>query len=198
MIFDYFSKKLRTYSNDVVFLYTNGIYFNTMGVSFQERKKTNQQMINHSVALRKLIDKRKQFIPNAFHYLPIDYVLLNSKHFAGFFSKLKNLEKRDPNFRKHVKRDMGERQYNEANVNFILEEVAVAHILRQRLVDLPRTLVKNDLWRLIVYSGGYMHADFYQWKKKILPQVDTINPYKGGQYDFHQKKMFVFDDMKIK
>ena len=90
---------------------------------------------------------------------------------------------------------MGKRKYNEANENFILEEVAVTHIIRERLVEFPRTLVKNDIWRLIAYPGTYMESDKYQWKNKILAQTDTINPYRASQYNFEKKKLFIFSDL---
>ena len=194
-ILDHFIPKLQTLSNDVIFLYTNGIYFNTEEISFENRKKTNQQMINHSIALRKLIQKSKKYVPHAFHFLPADYVILNSPQFEQFFIKLKKLEKKDKKFRDCIKKDIGERPYSEANVNFILEEVAITHIIRQHLVDLPKTLVKNDIWRLIVYPGKYMQTDLYQWKYNLLPKPDTTNPYAGAQYDFETKKLFVFNDI---
>lgn len=194
-IFHYFSKKLEIYSNDVIFLYTTGLYLNAENISYEKRAKMNESSLYHANSLRKLIQKRKQYIPNAFHYIPIDYVILNSKEFYDFFNKLKNFEKKDKKFRESIKKDIGDREYNEANVNFILEEVAITHIIRQKLIEFPRTLVKNDIWRLIVYAGPYMEADFYQWKNKILPQRDNINPYRGAQYDFTKKELFVFDEI---
>ena len=193
-IFHYFAKKLATYSNDVVLLYTSGLYFNAENINYEKRVKINEQMINHAQAIRKLIQKRKQYMPNAFHFLPIDYVILNSKDFKFFFNRLKKLELTDKKFQKAIKKDIGNRPYNKANVNFILEEVAVAHIIRQRLVEFPRTLVRNDIWRLIVYPGTYISADAYQWKKKILPQKDNINPFRGAQYNFDKKALNRFND----
>lgn len=194
-VFHYFSKKLVAYTNDVILLYTSGLYFNDKDITYEKRIKINEQMINHSLALRKLIQKRKEFIPGAFHFLPIDYIILNCKDFRLFFNKLKKLIKEDNKFKRCVQKDMGKREYNEANENFILEEVAVAHIIRERLVEFPRTLVKNDIWRLIAYPGTYMESDNYQWKNKILLQTDTINPYRASQYDFKKKKLFVFSDL---
>lgn len=194
-IFHYFAKKLGTYSNDVILLYTSGLYFNEDDLSYDKRVKMNEQVLNHSNALRKLIQKKKQYMPNAFHFLPIDYIILNSKEFHQFFYTLKKLEKKDKKFREVIKKDVGKRKYTEAHVNFILEEVSVAHIIRERLVEFPRTLVRNDIWRLIVYSGDYMETDYYQWKNKILPQTDTLNPYNGSQYDFDKKKIFIFDQI---
>lgn len=194
-IFGYFTKKLAEYSNDVVLLYTGGLYLNADDLSYESRVKFNQQVINHSLALRKLIQTRKQYMPRAFHFLPIDYVILNCPDFRLYFNKLRQLSKTDKKFQNAIKKDIGKRDYTEANVNFILEEVAVSHIIRQRLVEFPRTLVRNDIWRLIAYPGTYMAADLYQWEKKILPQTDTVNPYRGTQYDFDQKKLRVFDDI---
>lgn len=191
----YFSNKVATYSNDVILLYTGGLYFNDQNITYEKRVKINEQMINHSLTLRKLIEKRKEFIPGAFHFLPIDYIILNCKDFRTFFNKLKKLVKTDKEFKQCIKKDMGERGYNEANENFILEELAVAHIIKERLVEFPRTLVKNDIWRLIAYPGTYMESDKYQWNHKILPQNDTINPFRGTQYDFQKKKLFVYSDL---
>jgi hypothetical protein len=184
---EFFTEKLETLSNDVVFLYTYGLYFNTDAVAFEERKKLNQQILNHSRALRNLIGKKKKFIPAAFHYMSFDYVVLNSPYFGDFFDLLKKAEKEDATFREKIAKDMVGRDYNEANVNFILEEIAVAHILRQHLVDLPRTLVRRDIWRLIAYPGPCINGERYQWQHKILPQKDTINPYAGGQYNLKEK-----------
>ncbi len=188
---EYFTPKLDTYSNDVLLLYTYGLYFNTDAIAFDERKKLNQQILNHSRALRNLIEKKKKFMPAAFHYMSFDYIILNSPHFGDFFDTLKKAEKDDEDFRIEVKKDMMGREYNEANLHFILEEIVVAHILRQHLVDLPRTLVRRDIWRLIVYPGPPINGEIYQYKNKILPQKDEINPYASGQYDFDEK---VFND----
>nr|MBA4405400.1 hypothetical protein [Nanoarchaeum sp.] len=194
-IFDYFAKKLALLSNDVIILYTNGLYFNAEDISHELRVKFNQKIIQHAASLRKLIDKKKQYMPNAFHYLPIDYIILNSKYFELFFSILKKREKEDTKFKECIKKDMGDRKYTEATVNFILEEIAVAHIIKQRLVEFPRTLVRNDMWRLIAYPGTHLESDAYQWKNKILPQTDKVNPYAGAHYDFNKKKLCLYHNL---
>jgi hypothetical protein len=109
---------------------------------------------------------------------------------------LKLLEKEDFNFKNTLKKDMGNRLYNQANINFILEELIVSYILKQRLVDLPRTLVRNDIWRLIVYPGKYLQSEEYIWQNNILPKTDDINPFNNGQYDFINKKFFTFEQME--
>lgn len=193
----FFRSKLETYSSDVILLYTNGLYFNSMEVSYENRKKTNQQVINHNAELRKLIERKKEFIPGAIHYLPVDYVILNAPTFHEFFGILKKLETEDEVFRSLLVKDSNGREYNEANANFLLEEIAIAHILREKLVPLPRTLVKNDQWRLIAYPGIFLYSDAYQWQKRILPQTESSNPYSGAQYDCDQQKLFMFAEESL-
>ena len=190
-----FLDKLETFSNDVVILYTNGLYFNSNDVSFENRKKTNQQLLNHASALRRLIEKRKELIPGAIHYLPIDYIILNSPFFKTFFDTLKKLEAKDAAFHAALIKDIKDGLDTEANINFLLEEIVVAHILRQRLVELPRTLVKNDIWRLIAYPGQPLCSDVYQWKNKLLPQKDSINPFAGSQYNLESKQLTIFSQL---
>ncbi len=193
----FFREKLARYASDVTFLYTNGLYFNSMEISYENRKRTNQQVINHNAALRNLIEKQKDFIPGAIHYLPIDFVLLNAPEFHSFFGLLKKQEETDEAFKAALAEDSGEREYNEANVNFLLEEIVIAHLIRQGLATLPKTLVDHESWRLIAYPGTYLHADVYQWQKKVLPQAVTDNPFAGAQYDTTEQKLHIFGETPV-
>lgn len=192
-VLENFLKKLETFSNDVVLLYTNGLYFNSEEISFENRKRTMGQALNHIYAFRNLIEKKKKFIPGAIHYLPIDYVIFNSPCFKEFFSKLKKLETEDKTFHELLISDSKDREYTEANANFLIEEIVVAHILRQKLVELPRTLVKSDAWRLVAYPGEPLQSDIYQWQKNVLPKKDASNPYSGAQYNLATKQLVIFD-----
>jgi hypothetical protein len=100
----------------------------------------------------------------------------------------------DPTFREILVADSRDRKYTEPNMNFLIEEIVVAHILREKLVDLPRTLVKSDAWRLIAYPGLPLASDIYQWNNRILPQKEGFNPYAGSQYDLTSEKLCVFAD----
>ena len=175
-----------------MFLYTNDLYLNKNISALEVRKKTLQQMLNHSGNLKNLIIRKKKFIPQAFHFLPWDYVILNSIYFKPFMIKLNQFLKKDSCFLEEIKKDIGERKVSEANINFILEEVAVTHIVRQKLVEFPKTLVKEDTWRLIVYPGEYLKSDFYQFKKKVLLQNKERLYYKNAHYDLNEKKLYDF------
>lgn len=192
----HFTPKLERFGSDVVFLYTQGLYFNSEEVSFENRKKTTQQALNHVSAMRSIIEKDKRYIPSAFHYLPIDYVILNSPVFGEYFALLKERERSDETFRTTLVSDSRDHTYSEANVNFLIEEIAVAHIMRQGLVEFPHTLAQKDAWRLVCYPGPALRSDHYQWQEKILPQKSN-NPYADVWYDLSTKTATMYSEVVL-
>lgn len=195
-VIKHFTQKIESYSNDMVLLYTIGNYFNNDGVDSATRTRLVQQMINHSRSLQNLIEKKREYIPSAFHYITFDSIILNSPKYHTYFHLIKKAEREDINFRAALEKDLNGRAYTEANINFLLEEIVMAHMLRQHMVKLPRTLVSRDIWRLIAYPGSYINGDWYQWKNKILPQTDLVNPYAGGQYDLENNVFNNFADIE--
>lgn len=192
---EFFEKKIITLGLDVIFLYTNGLYYNDNRPALEIRKKTNGQMICHSNAIRKLIIKKRRYMPQAIHFVPWDYILLNSSEFQTCYEKLKKIDKNNLEFHKLILGALKERKENEANINFIIEEIAVGHVIRQKEIEFPKTLVKKDNFRLIAYPGPPMKADIYQWKKKILPQKKEF-PFYASHYDLDKKIIYNFDEVE--
>lgn len=186
---------------DGIFLYTNGLYYNNEESGIVIRKKTNQQMIDHRNSILKLVNKNKKYLPQAMHFIPWDYVLLNSADFSDFLARLKRAFIKDSNFSYFLREDLKERKETEANIAFLIEEIVLNHIIRQKLVDFPKTLVRQDKFRLFVYPGAYMKADLYQWKNKLLPQKQiknsNSNPYYASQYDLDRKILYDFDKVEL-
>jgi hypothetical protein len=191
---EFFEDKLSVFGLDVVFLYTNGLYYNNEQSSLEVRKKTNGQMISHSNAVRNIVLKKRKYMPQALHFLPWDYIVLNSPQYEEFYLKLKKLDKEDKEFHELILEDLNDRKESEANVSFIIEEIVVTHLIRQKLVELPKTLVKKDNFRLIVYPGQPLKSDIYQWKNKILPQSKDFSFY-ASHYDISNKAIYNFDEV---
>jgi hypothetical protein len=194
-------KKIGVPGNDVIFLYTNGLYFNSREPSHVIRKRTNKQMLSHKKAMKKLILKKKKekYMVSAFHFLPFDYVLLNSEYFEKFFDKLKEAYKKDKKFREFLIESLGKRKVSEENINFLLEEMAVGHIIREHLVDFQKSLVKKDTFRLIVYPGPLFKPEVYAWQKRILPQqnIKKLGRYYASYYNPKEKRLYNFDEITL-
>lgn len=200
-VIKYFENKVSQVGIDFLFLYTNGLYYNNNESALSVRKKTNQQMVDHKNALLKLLVKNKKYIPQAAHFIPWDYIILNSPQFSDYCSRLIKLKEKDERFKIFLEEGLGRRENVEANINFLIEEIVVTHLIRQKLVEFPKTLVRHDKFRLIVYPGTYLKADLYQWKKKVLPQFEKLsknsNPYYASQYNFDQKIINNFDEIPL-
>jgi len=193
-------KKVNIPGIDVIFLYTNGLYFNTKNQSFSMRKKTNSQMLAHRNSLKKLIINRKKipkYIPSAFHFLPFDYIMLNSDEYQKHFEILLKEFKKNNGFKKAIHKSLKGRAKNEANTNFIFEEVVISHLIRQNMIEFPKTLVKKDTFRLIIYPDHYLEADVYVWKNKLLPlnKSKKQNKYSRCIYNPNTKELYDFDDI---
>jgi hypothetical protein len=193
---EFFEKKITMLGLDAIFLYTNGLYYNNEEAALEVRKRTNGQMISHSNAVRNLVVKNRKYMPQAIHFVPWDYIILNSPEFNDYYQKLKKLDKEDSKFHELVLEVLKDRKESEANLNFIIEEIAVTHIIRQKLIEFPKTLVKKDNFRLIAYPGPPLKADIYQWKKKILPQNKEF-PFYASHYDIANEIIYNFDELDL-
>ena len=198
-IIKYFEKKVSQVGIDFIFLYTNGLYYNNEESALNIRKRTNISMIEHKNKILRLVIKSKKYITQAMHFIPWDYIVLNSSQYQEYYQKLIDLKNKDNNFLKLLQEGLKGRSETKANINFLIEEIVVSHLIRQKLIDFPKTLVKSDTFRLIVYPGIYLKADLYQWKNKILPQPQNltkkINPYYASHYDFDKKVLYNFDEL---
>lgn len=167
----HFEKKFEEMTVDVVFIYTNGLYFNTRCVSSTLRKKTNAQMLTHKSELSNLIKKGKKFPPKSIHYIPWDYLILQADNYLSIHSSISKLLESDLFFKTLInletRTSLDESPENRA---FIIEETIVTHLIRNKLVTLPTTLSDPNGWRLIIYNGRCLIPDVYLYQTNSLPQ----------------------------
>ena len=190
----HFESKVSEVGIDLVILYTNGLYYNNTDSALEVRKKTNGQMLSHRNALYKMIVKDKKYITQAVHFLPWDYTILDAPRFEEFFQILKKEGEKNTEFKDLLTQGLNGREANEANISFLIEEIVVTHLIREQLVSFPKTLVKKDTFRLVVYPGAHFEADKYQSQKGLLPKnEDCINPFRSAHYDFSMKTLADFD-----
>ena len=189
----YFESKVSTIGIDLVFLYTNGLYYNDTESALTVRKRTNGQMLAHRNALYNRIVREKKYIPQAMHFLPWDYTLLDAPRFEEFYQLLKRANETDAEFASLLKQGLAGREENEANMSFLIEEIVVTHLIREQIISFPKTLVRKDAFRLVVYPGPHFEADKYQCQKNFLPKnPECMNPYRSAHYNFATKTLKEF------
>lgn len=187
--------KIHQFGIDVVFLYTNGLYFNSTEDALSLRISTTNQMTRHREELAKMIEERREFMPQTFHYLPWDHVVLRSDRFAEFLHRLEAAYTRDPAFQAAITTDLGDRGTTAANVRFVLEELAVTHIIRQKAVPLPTTVSTPHGWRLICYAGPHLKSDLYVYQHQLLPtnaEIPASDPFARALYNYVDRHLVDF------
>ena len=135
---EFFESKIAKLGLDVVFLYTNGLYYNNEDPALEVRKKTNGQMIAHSNSIRNIVIKKRKYLLQSMHFLPWDYIILNSPEYQKYYEKLRKLSKEDSEFHALLLVTLKERKESEANLNFLIEEMAVTHVIRQKSIEFPK------------------------------------------------------------
>lgn len=190
---EYFESKVSAVGIDLVLLYTNGLYFNNTEPALDVRIRTNGQMLAHRNSIYTLLVKHKKYVPQAVHFLPWDYTLLNAARFDDFFQMLKRAAEEDGAFKALLQQGLAGREENDANMHFLIEEIVVTHLIREQYITFPKTLVEKDTFRLVVYPGPHFEADRYQYEHVLLPRNDAcVNPYRGAHYDFSEKVLIDF------
>ena len=194
----FFNKKIPKISLDVIFLYTAGLYMHSEEKATDVRQKIIGQMLDHKAKLLSIILKKREFVPQAFHFITWDSVLLNTEKFSETLLALKKLRKSDKEFQKLLEIDLKEKQKNETTFTFLIEEITITHLLRQKFIPLNHALATSEGWRLIVYPGDYMKADAYAYRKGFLPRNKAIKKddvFSHAHYDLNKRLLIDFDKL---
>lgn len=173
----FFEAKLSHQSIDVILLYTNGLYLNSDENSSVLRKKLLNQMINHKSSFESMILKKKKFIPGSFHYLPWDYAILNASKYNDERARLAAHFNDDLPFRKALQYDLNiaGQKATEANLQYLLEELIISHLITEKEISFPHRLAHEDGWRLLCYPGFPPVSLVYLWQKNLLGNRNDLS-----------------------
>ncbi|EKE29422.1 MAG: hypothetical protein ACD_2C00178G0001 [uncultured bacterium (gcode 4)] len=195
----FFESKIPYISIDVIIIYTNWLYFNSEEPALELRKKTLNQMIAHKQEFENIILKSKKYVPQSFHFLPWDYMILNWEWFQMLKNRLMKAYSENDAFKKSIKMDLESQWRDEidANISFLIEEIAVTHLLTHRSIPLPKTLPSEDSWRLVCYPWDPINSLQSLYKAKILnydiEKSIWENQYCRSFYNMSEKKLLDYD-----
>lgn len=199
----FFEAKIQVISLDVIFLYTNDLYLNVEDFAVEVRKKVLNQMINHKSGFLNILLKEKKYVPSAFHFLPWDYAVLNATEFHEIRDHLFKAQKNTPSFHDALHRDLENagRKETEANVRFLIEEIAVSHLLVQKQIPMPHTLATPDGWRLLCYPGDPLYSWVFVYKNNLLSKRNDLSKshslFARSFYNMEKKILIDFDTLTL-
>lgn len=192
----YFESKIKHISIDCVFLYTNDLYLNSDDKAVDVRKKSLNQMLGHKNEFMNILLKDRKYVPQAFHFLPWDYGILNARGFQEAKAVLDGASKNNKGFQESLTLDLKNqgREHTETNIGFLIEEIVVSLLLTQKEIPLPHTLTPENGWRLICYPGDPINSLIYTYKNHLLSHPSPKNDlFARSFYNIDKKVLIDFD-----
>lgn len=196
---EFFESKVRHISIDCIFLYTNDLYLNSDDTAIEVRKRSLNQMLSHKGEFVNILLKERKYVPQAFHFLPWDYVILNGSGFYEIKETLTKARQSNIGFENALSTDLvnQKREKTETNFNFLLEEIAVTILINNKMILLPSTLASDNGWRLVCYPGQPISSLVYAFTHNLLgKELSTKpadNPFARSFYNMTDKVLIDFD-----
>lgn len=200
----FFEQKIEYISIDVIFLYTNDLYLSVEERAIEVRKKVLDQMLNHKSEFMSILLKEKKYTPQAFHFLPWDYAVLNAEDFSELRARLVKAQHENPELAAFLQKDLAstQRDTTEANLNFLIEEVVISHLLIQKRIPLPHALTTPEGWRLLCYPGEPLQAWVWAVKNGILPLRSDLPKeqlkFSRAFYNTEKKTLIDFETVELR
>lgn len=199
----FFEQKIEYISVDVIFLYTNDLYLSVEERAIELRKKVLDQMLNHKNEFLSILLKEKKYTPQAFHFLPWDYAVLGAEDFSELRARLVKAQHENSEFAAFLQQDLAStgRDETEANFNFLIEEIAISHLLIQKRIPLPHALTTPEGWRLLCYPGDPLQAWVWAVKNGILPLRTDLPKeqlkFSRAFYNIEKKALIDFETAEL-
>ena len=199
----YFESKIKYISIDCILLYTNDLYLNSDEQAVSVRKRSLNQMLGHKGEFKNILFKERRYVPQAFHFLPWDYGILNAEGFVETKNSLLQIARSSDDFQKCLLSDLRNqgREESDINVGFLIEEIAVTYMLTQGEIPLPHILATENGWRLVCYPGNPINSLVYTYKNNLLQgKPDSSkerNLFSRSFYNMEKKILIDFDTVEI-
>ena len=198
---DYFKEKIQEPKVGIHFLYTEALYMSFEDKAYETKNAFDQKMVNHMHGVKKLIEKDFMTfqIRDAFHFESWFQTYLSHNDFLSFLNQVKDEHHKDELFQKYIKEDIEDnnREYNEKQIDFFLEEHAMTYLILNRQLSLDNKFVQGrEEWLILSYPGKPLKAQVYLYQKDMLNLNKDSNPYKG-LYNMTERVFYDFSKMNV-
>lgn len=184
------------------FIYSDFLYLYSDRPAPELKNSFMNQVIHHRNSMQRLIEKNHtQFqIQHAFSYMVWNQLYVGTKDFNELFISLKKIYKDDQVFQKYIQEDCAifEKEMEDNQVNFFLEEILMMYLLSKNKVKLPNEYIENNQkWILWCYPGRPLKSTVYMYRLNPFRLDWSENPYQNCQYDLEAKELINFDNVDL-
>ncbi len=182
----------------LVFLYSDSLYLYSDEKAGVLKKRFQNLIHSHKNEFSKILKKHPLRIPKSFSYLAWNQLILESKEFFEYFSKLQRIYKEDKKFQEYVKTDIGNKKPMENEINFILEEILVFYLISKGRVRLYNDYIQDkQKWILQCYPGKPLKSEVYLFQKNFFKLSNPQNIYENSFYDLEDKKLYDYNKIDL-
>lgn len=184
------------------FIYSDFLYLYSKKSAPELKDSFMHQVINHKNATQKLLEKNHMDfqIQHAFNYMVWNQLYVGTKDFDILFDEVKKIYQTDTLFQKYIQEDceIFNKEMEENQINFFLEECLMTHLLQKNYVKLPNDFIENNQkWILICYTGRPIKSMVYLSQLNLFKLDWSENPYQNCFYDLESKKLINFSNVDL-
>jgi len=184
------------------FIYSDFLYLYSDKPAPELKDSFMNQVLNHKNSIQKLIEKNHlEFqIQHAFNYLVWNQLYVGTNDFNERFKKLKKIYSKDKKFQELVKKDCEKfnREMEENQINFFLEEWLMMYLLTKGKVHLPNDFIENNQeWVLFCYPGNPLRGHVYLYQLNPFNFEWKENPYQNAFYNLDTQQLIDFDNVDL-
>ena len=184
------------------FIYSDFLYLYSNKPAPELKHTFMNLVIDHRNSMQNLIEKhsREFQIQHGFNYMVWNQLYVGTKNFNHLFEELKRIYKNDVRFQKYLRLDCEtfNKDMEENQVNFFLEEVLMMYLLRKNQIKLPNEYIEgNQKWILFCYPGKPLRSEIYIHQLNPFNLSWNENPYQDGNYDLEARQLIDFNNVDL-
>jgi hypothetical protein len=184
------------------FIYSDFLYLYSDKPAPELKRSFMNQVIQHRNSIQKLIEKNHATlqIQHAFNYMVWNQLYVSTKDFHEFFEQIKKIYSEDALFQKYIQEDCAffEKELEDNQVNFFLEEILMMYLLSKNQVKLPNEYIENNQkWILWCYPGRPLKSTVYLYQLNPFKLNWPENPYQDSHYDLEAKELISFNQVDL-
>jgi hypothetical protein len=184
------------------FIYSDFLYLYSNKPAPELKHTFMNLVIDHRNSMQNLIEKhsREFQIQHGFNYMVWNQLYVGTKNFNHLFEELKRIYKNDARFQKYLRLDCEtfNKDMEENQVNFFLEEVLMMYLLRKNQIKLPNEYIEgNQKCILFCYPGKPLRSEIYIHQLNPFDLSWNENPYQDVNYDLEARQLIDFNNVDL-